>query len=524
MADVAIASFEFEGNTFSVRRHGRADFQRKVLVEGGDVLPTVEGKALAVTGGIDEVRSRGYDIVPILVAHGGSGGRVEDDFYDSVKEEILRRISVAQPVAGVYLALHGAMVCETIDDPEGDLLAAIRTLVGGSVPVSASLDLHAHVTPAMVHAADVLVGYETYPHEDAYETGRKAARLLCDTIEGRIRPVLCCRKINAMLPVMGGATRAGMPMQFVREKARDAERSGRVLSASYFPVQPWLDVQGTGIAGLAVTDGDAPGALAVATEIVDDMWSRRKSFEIPSREPDDVVEAALLLPAPTVIIVDAPDCIGGGAPGDSPALLAALLRHAPDVEALVLIVDPTAAAAAHAAKIGASLTFRIGSSIDLRWHDPVQVFAKVESLHDGRFLYDAGIGAGTPGNMGGTAVLRVGSIRIVVVTYETYEYGDEQYRSCGIDFHTAKLVSFKNPMNFRNLLGDEVDWLAMSGPGVTPLKLEAADWLVKTRPFWPCDDIPKPHYLDLGVEIEAAPVGTTSPQVYLAAPAPVTIP
>ncbi len=57
-------------------------------------------------------------------------------------------------VAGeaVLLALHGAMVVDGLDDPEGDILAAVRAAVGPHVPIAASLDLHGNITPAILAA------------------------------------------------------------------------------------------------------------------------------------------------------------------------------------------------------------------------------------------------------------------------------------------------------------------------------------------------------------------------------------
>jgi microcystin degradation protein MlrC len=346
-----------------------------------------------------------------------------------------------------------------------------------------------------VQAATILVGYETYPHVDAHGTGVRAAQLLVDTILGKVRPVMQLRRLDALLPVAGGATNGDMPMARLRASARRVEQEGRVLSASYFPVQPWLDIPDLGIAGLAIADNDAAAAGQVADAIVREMWDRRLEFEIPLLTPDAAVQRALKHPTHRVLISDAPDCVGGGAPGDAPAVLAALLRHATHVPATVLVVDPPAAATAKAAGVGATLHTRLGSTLDPRFHPPVEVEAVVESLHDGRFVYDGGPSAGTPGNMGDTAVLRVGQLRIVVPTFATYEYADEQYRAAAIDIRSCRIVVLKNPMNFRTLLDDGTDWLMVSGAGPTTPSLETIDWRVKRRPFWPCDDMPQPTHL-----------------------------
>ena len=89
-------------------------------------------------------------------------------------------LEAVTPVEAVLLALHGAAVSETVHDIEGDLLAAARALVGPDVPVVATLDLHAHITEAMVTNADGLVAWETYPHRDSYTTGRRGAGLVVD--------------------------------------------------------------------------------------------------------------------------------------------------------------------------------------------------------------------------------------------------------------------------------------------------------------------------------------------------------
>ncbi|WP_169742753.1 M81 family metallopeptidase [Muricoccus aerilatus] len=492
---VAVASFEFEGNTLSDQLHRREDFARKVLAEGAGVIPATEGRDLAVTGGIETLQVAGFTVHPVLVAHGGSGGRVEGTFYRETRDRIITGIAALTPLDGVFLALHGAMISEGEDDPEGEILWRLREALGPDVPIAASLDLHAHVTPRMVEAATILVGYETYPHVDAHSTGVRAAQLLVETLLGKVRPTMRLKRLDALLPVAGGATNGDMPMAQLRVSARKAEQERRVLSASYFPVQPWLDIPDLGIAGLAITNDDAAGAEQVADAIVREMWDRRREFEIPLLAPDEAVLRALGHSARRVLISDAPDCVGGGAPGDAPAVLAALLRHATHVPAAVLVVDPPAAAAAKASGIGATLRTELGSKLDPRFHPPVEVEAVVESLHDGHFVYGGGISAGTPGNMGNTAVLRVGQLRIVVPTFATYEYADEQYRAVGIDIGSCRIIALKNPMNFRTMLDEETDWLMISGAGPTTPSLESIDWRVKQRPFWPCDDLPQPRYL-----------------------------
>ncbi len=491
MMRAAIASFEFEGNSLSLRVTRRADFDRSGIFEGAAVLAAAAGKDLALTGGIDTLRDAGFTLVPIFAAKGGAGGHIEDAFFAEARSRIVDGIAAALPLDGVFIALHGAMICAKEKDPEGAILAALRARIGPAIPIAISLDLHAHVTHRMAAAADIIVGYETYPHVDAYRTGAAAAGLLARAMRGAIRPVTRIRKYNAILPVLGGATLDDAPMAQVAAEARAMEASGRALSVSYFPVQPWLDMADVGITGVAVADADASGAEEAAQAILDAMWIRRRAFELPAMTPDEAVQAALGREGRTLLI-DAPDSIGAGASGDAPALLAALLAHATRVESALCIVDPAAAARAAELGEGAEASFAIGAWQDRRWFTPVTIKARVERLCDGIFTYSGGPVGGATGRLGPSAVLRAGGLRVLVTTHAVYEHLDEHYAACGIDIARCRLVSFKNLMNYRKLLGPGVGFIALHGPGGAPLRLQDVAWKHRTRPFWPADDMLEP--------------------------------
>ena len=486
---VAVASFEYEGNSLSLRVERRADFARIGIFEGPGLLHAIEGKDLALTGGVHALREAGAELVPVFAAKGGAGGHVEDAFFHEARAKIIEGIAAALPLDGIYIAMHGAMICAVEKDPEGAILAALRARIGPAIPIAVSLDLHAHVTPAMADSAQIIVGYETYPHIDTYRTGACAAGLLVRAMRGEIRPVTRIRKYNAILPVLGGATLGDAPMAQVAVHARAIEASGRALSVSYFPVQPWLDMADVGITGLAVTDG--PGAEAVAQEILDAMWSRRREFELPAMTPAEAVQTAMAMPG-RVLLIDTPDAIGGGASGDAPALLAAILAHAPDADSALCIVDPAAAARAHKLGEGATAEFSLGAWQDTRWFTPVALTAHVERLCEGSFVYRGGPASGATARLGPSAVLRVGGLRLLVASHAVYEHLDEHYAACGIDIAPCKLVCFKNLMNFRKLLGDDTDFIALHGPGGTPLRLQDVAWQNRRRPYWPADDMAEP--------------------------------
>src|SRR3546814_3395699 len=72
----------------------------------------------------------------------------------------LRAALAAGPLDAVYLCLHGAMVTESHEDGEGEILRRVRAVVGPELPVVASLDLHGNIPRACFDAATMMVAYK----------------------------------------------------------------------------------------------------------------------------------------------------------------------------------------------------------------------------------------------------------------------------------------------------------------------------------------------------------------------------
>ena len=482
---VAVACFEYEGNSLSQKIDGKENFEKNTLSYGENLIEIVKNQQIAIAGGIDFLKKNNCKILPILIAKAGSGGKVKKEFYNEIKNQILNRIKQFLPLEGIFLSLHGAMICNQLNDPEGDLLLCIREIVGKNVTISTSLDLHAHVTKLMINNSDIIVGYETYPHEDAYSTGKKAAKLLLKSIKKEIIPTMKIQKLKAIFPVLGGSTNKGFPMYDIRAKARKFETYKSVESISYFPVQPWLDFEGVGVTILTITNNDFDLASKISIKLAKEMWSRRNDFELKSYSPKKAVKKAISCNFKTCILVDAADSIGGGAGGDSAAILKALVEDIPWIESTICIADPLSARKAFEIGLNNKSNFDIGGSIDKEYHAPFNIEAVVESYHDGVFKYNGGPLAGMIANLGPSAVLRKNGIQILLTTNAVYEHLDEHYRCCNIEFHSKKIVVFKNLMNFRKLINVDVGHMIVNGSGSTPLKLQNVNWENRKILFWP---------------------------------------
>jgi microcystin degradation protein MlrC len=488
---IAIGAIIQESNSFVPARCTLPMFQADYLLYGEGILSGLHGTRTEVAGILAACEECGATPVPLVAGHSCSYGPLTDECYGHLRSELLNRLQAALPVDGIVVAMHGAMLADSEPDPEGDLITAMRG-IAGEIPIGVTLDLHAHVTPRMVEGATVLVGYSTYPHEDAFETGQHACRLITETVCGRIRPTMVMAKAPMIVPANQGGTHGEGPFARIMREAKAMEKGGQSLSTSCFLVQPWLDVPGLGFTGLVITDGDAEAARQRARILARRGWDLRHEFQPELVSPAEAIQRGLETEGGPVLLVDTADCQGGGATGDSIATLQALLAAKVRERSFAMVADPEAVKAAQQVGIGGEISTKLGNRVDRSRGEPLPVRGKVRVLSDGSFRYSGGLLGGVWATMGPSAVLTVGPIEVLVHSNPTYEFADEQYRSVGLDPRTAKFVTVKNPMNYQ-LTYQPIAKAAyiLDTPGPTTPNLRSLAFTRLTRPCFPMDeDIP----------------------------------
>jgi microcystin degradation protein MlrC len=485
---VAVGAIFTESNHLCGALTGLAAFERTELRRGEGVLTATDG---VLGGALHHLRQRGTVIVPLLFASAVPGGPLTQECYRSLKGDLLARLADALPVDGVLMPQHGAAAVDGLGSLDSDLIAAVRGMVGPAVPIVATLDCHAHVTGEMVGNCNALLAWETYPHRDTYNTGVRGAKLLVDCLDGAVRPSMAMAKVPVVVGGFMGSTDDG-PFADVMRHTKLMEQRAGVLSTSAFLVQPHLDLPGMGGGGLVVTDGDPERAASLATEIAEMYWRRRFDLEPRIWKPAEAIADAARHGEGAVLLLETSDCAGGGACGDSVATLRELVDAKLDVRSLAPVVDPQAAALCHAHHAGDTLQLTLGHKVDPRWGVPFSVSARVENLTDGRFVYTGGIWGGQTGEMGPSAWLRAGNVDILVTTFATYDWADEQFRSIGMDLAAARFIVVKNPMNYRvGYAGRFRAAYVLDTPGPTPASLRHVKFSRLERPYFPADeDIP----------------------------------
>lgn len=484
---LGLGSVSFEANPFSPLRVDERHFANRVLAGGDELAERVAGTRTALGGALDAMVAAGHRPVPLFAANGGAGGLLADDLFRRLLERLLTALRAAGPLDGIVLCLHGALQTEREEDGEGELLTAVRAAAPG-VPVVVTLDSHANVTQRMLAHCDLALGYQRYPHDDAADRGARASGLLARIARGEVRPTMAMRRARMLVPAHRGVTLPGHPFAPVRELVERVEGEAGVLAASWFACFSKFDGADVGFRGVVATDGDTALADAHALAVARAGWARRHELLVELEEPEAAIAARRAAAGP-IVLVDAGDCVGGGAAGDSPAVLRALLAQAPDVASCTAVVDASAVARARELGPGGASRFMLGGAVSGELSGaPVTVEAVVERLSHGAFSYAGGPVDGLRASAGPSAVLRAGGIRVLVDSRPVYEYGPERYHAAGVDTADMVFVAAKVAGNAAGgyPAARELVWLRTPGPAA--LDHTMLPWRRIQRPLFPWDD------------------------------------
>ena len=357
---VAVAGIHIESSTFTPYTSTADDF---IVTRGADLLDRFYW--------IDEDWARQIEWIPVLHARALPGGVVQRGAYDAWKEEILQGLAYAGPLDGLFFDIHGAMSVQGMDDAEGDLITAIRGVIGPDPMVSASMDLHGNVSQDLFDGCDLLTCYRLAPHEDALESRRRAAHNLGKRLlDGAPKPVKALVHVPVLLPGEKTSTRIE-PAKSLYKMIDPVEAMDGILDAAIWIGFAWAD-QPRCKGAVVVTGDDAALVKEQAERIGRYFWDVRERFEFvaPVATMEECLAAAEEGPKP-FFVSDSGDNPGAGGADDVTVALAALLAWKPVQEATLdvvhaSIIDPVAAGVAWEAGVGAEVDTQVGGRIDTR--------------------------------------------------------------------------------------------------------------------------------------------------------------
>ena len=113
------------------------------------------------------------------------------------------------------------------------------------------------------------------------------------------------------------------------------------------------------------------------------------------------------------------------------------------------MVDPAAASAAHAAGAGATVRLSLGGKSGVPGDTPFEAEFLVESLSDGRFDAFGPYYGGFHMDLGPSACLRLGGVRIVLASHKAQLADQAMFRYVGIEPTRERILVVKSTLHFR---------------------------------------------------------------------------
>jgi microcystin degradation protein MlrC len=486
MTRIAVGAFLHETNTFAPTKATYADFVHgggwPAMSLGADVPKVMRRMNAGIAGFIEAAEAERWELVPTISCGASPCAHVTRDAFERIVRVIVDGIAAAGRLDAVYLDLHGAMVTEHLDDGEGEILARVRKVIGKDLPMVASLDLHANVTSDMVAHADALIAYRTYPHVDMALTGRAAAKHLALLLKTRQRFAKAFRQLPFLIPISWQCTN-DHPTKGIYEKLATLQ-SDAVPTLSFAPGFPAADFEHCAASvfayGRTQTDADAAADAVVAL-----VEGHEDDFDGKIYSPDEGVRHAMELAKTAtrpIVIADTQDNPGAGGDSDTTGMLRALVKHNAQAAALGVICDPQSAKAAYAAGEGSSVRLALGGKSGITGDAPYEESFVVEKLSDGNFVASGPYYGGRQMEMGPSACLRIGDVRVVVASHKAQLADQSMYRYVGIEPTKQKILVNKSSVHFRADFEPIAEKLLIcAAPGAMPADPATLPW-TRLRP------------------------------------------
>ena len=321
-------------------------------------------------------------------------------------------------------------------------------MIGPDLPLVVSLDLHANVSPEMVEHADALIAYRTYPHVDMADTGRACARHLALMLKTKTRFAKAFRQLPFLIPITWQCTN-DQPTKGIYQKLAALE-SDAVPTLSFAPGFPAADFADCGPSVFAYgrTQADADAAADKWSALIE---SHEDDFDGRIYSPDDGVRLAMELakpPSKPIVIADTQDNPGAAAIPIPRACCARWCatrppaRHRRDLRSAI----GQGRACGRRRRHGHARSRR---QVRHSGRCAVQETFVVEKLSDGKFVAPGPYYRGRDMDMGPSACLRIGDIRVVVGSYKAQLADQSMYRYVGIEPTEQKILVNKSSVHFR---------------------------------------------------------------------------
>ena len=474
---IALAGMSHESNTFNKVKTGLESFS---LTDGNIFLQeeafSKDSRIKSSASGFYEtLTSDGLDVTPIFFARAIPSGTVRHDAYEYIKSRIIDKLRSDGPWDGVCLALHGSMAVDGIFDPEGDLLEAVRHVIGFEVPIVCALDMHATVTERMALLSDGYSVFRTAPHIDAFETGISAAEILLNILKEKKKTVNVFIKIPIL--ISGEQSETGVdPAKTLFESLSEYDKLPNVLRASYVMGFPWADSPYGGAGALVTGWANNYEALNnLAREMAAKFWDKREEFVYSKTAmlPKDAIDYALSATQFPLIISDSADNPTAGASQDTTQFLRLMVESGMKNAVYTCVADHVAYTLCTSHAIGDVFELSFGGNISGKEIEKTNMTVTLINLAESQgVLY---------------AVLQSNGVKFTISNQRCATYYPETLSELGLEPSSFDIIGIKagylSP-EYQSLCKENI--LALTD-GDTALELKTLPYIKTPRPMYPLD-------------------------------------
>lgn len=481
---VFLGSIATETNTFSPLRTDLQDFKDSFYAPPGQHpdTPTLCSAIYPVARA--RAAQFGWQLVEGTATWAEPGGIVNQQTWEHLRDQLLGELRAAMPVDIVLLGLHGAMVAQDCLDCEGELLAAVRAIVGPNALVGATFDPHSHLSGKRVENADLITVFKEFPHTDFVNAAEDLVDLAQRVATGQVSPdisVFDCRMIE-LLPT------SREPMRSYVDRLKTLEQQPEILSISVIHGFMAGDVPDLGTKIVVITDKAREQGDALAERLGMELYALRGTTRPEFLSPDAALDRAMACPDGPVVVADVWDNPGGGVPGDSTIILRAMLARNIKRAALASIWDPIAVRTCISAGLGARLRLRFGAKMSALGGDPVDADVIVRNIVRGA-VQSFGTSV-VP--LGDSVWIEVGGVDVILNTVRSQVFNPDIFSNLGMDPKSKALLVVKSTNHFHDAfsrISDNILYAAVDGP--YPNDPISNDYKHLTRNIWP--RIENPH-------------------------------
>ena len=481
---VFLGSIATETNTFSPLRTDLQDFKESFYAAPGHhpEKPTLCTAIYPVSR--SRSKQYGWQLIEGTATWAEPGGIVNQRTWIDLRDTLLNELKEAMPVDIVLLGLHGAMVTQDCLDCEGELLEAVRRIVGPKAIIGATFDPHSHLSSKRIQNADLITVFKEFPHTDFVDVAEQLVDLTHRVTIGEIKPEIStfdCKMIE-VFPTSRD------PMRGFVDRIKALEGKNNILSISVIHGFMAGDVPDLGAQIIVITNGQRKQGFELARRLGMELFELRGTTRPEFLSPKIALDRATKHINHPVVIADVWDNPGGGVPGDNTVILREIMARGMVNTAVATIWDPMAVRTCISAGLGSTLQLRFGSKMSADGGEPIDARIIVRNIV--RSAVQSFGQSTVP--LGDCVWIELDGIDIVLNTVRSQVFNPDLFTNLGIDPLSKSLLVIKSTNHFHDAfsqISSEILYAAVEGPYPNnPVKNEYSNL---NREIWP--RVENPH-------------------------------